>query len=88
MLKPLGKRVVIQAKVVEEKTVGGLVLPSAAKEKQSSGEVLAVSNEVAQTGEIKVGDKVVFDSFAGVEVKYDGIDYLVIDLDHVIAVLA
>lgn len=87
MLKPLGKRVVIKLKEVEEKTLGGLVLPSSAKEKQSSGEVLAISKEVAELDEVHVGDQVVFDSFAGAEVKYNGQEYIVVDLEHVLAVL-
>ena len=87
MLKPLGKRLVIEVAPAEEKSVGGLILSSAAQEKQETGTVLAVSKEVAVSGEVAVGDRVVFESYAGVTVKQDGQEYLVIELDHVLAVL-
>jgi chaperonin 10 Kd subunit len=87
MLKPLGKRLVIEVAPAEEKSLGGLILSSAAQEKQETGTVLAVSKEVASAGEVAVGDRVVFESCAGVTVKQDGQEYLVIELDHVLAVL-
>ena len=87
MLKPLGKRLVIEGAPAEEKSLGGLILSSAAQEKQETGTVLAVSKEVASAGEVAVGDRVVFESYAGVTVKQDGQEYLVIELDHVLAVL-
>jgi chaperonin 10 Kd subunit len=87
MLKPLGKRLVIEVAPAEEKSLGGLILSSAAQEKQETGKVLAVSKEVASAGEVAVGDRVVFESYAGVTVKQDGQEYLVIELDHVLAVL-
>ena len=87
MLKPLGKRLVIEVAPAEEKSLGGLILSSAAQEKQETGTVLAVSKEVASAGEVAVGDRVVFESYAGVTVRQDGQEYLVIELDHVLAVL-
>jgi chaperonin 10 Kd subunit len=87
MLKPLGKRLVIEVAPAEEKSLGGLILSSAAQEKQETGTVLAISKEVASAGEVAVGDRVVFESYAGVTVKQDGQEYLVIELDHVLAVL-
>ena len=45
MLKPLGDRVVIRVAKEEEKTVGGIVLASVAKEKPQTGEVIAVGDE-------------------------------------------
>lgn len=87
MLKPLGKRLVIEVAPAEEKSLGGLILSSAAQEKQETGTVLAVSKEVASAGEVVVGDRVVFESYAGVTVKQDDQEYLVIELDHVLAVL-
>ena len=87
MLKPLGKRLVIEVAPAEEKSLGGLILSSAAQEKQETGTVLAVSKEVAAAGEVAGGDRVVFEAYAGVTVKQDGQEYLVIELDHVLAVL-
>lgn len=42
MLKPLGDRVVLKAEQAEEKTVGGIVLANNAKDKPTTGTVVAV----------------------------------------------
>lgn len=41
-IKPLGDRVLIKIKEAEEKTVGGILLPSTAQSKPQGGEVVAV----------------------------------------------
>lgn len=41
-LKPLGDRVLVKIKDAEEKTVGGIILPSTAQSKPQGGEVVAV----------------------------------------------
>lgn len=87
MLQPLGKRVAIKVAAKEEKSAGGLVLTSASKEQQQYGEIVAVSRELQASGEVKVGDHVVFEQYAGTQVKHDGEELLVIAIEHVMAVL-
>ena len=93
MLKPLSDRVVIKVGKEEEVTAGGLVLTSAAKEKPQSGEVIAVgAGRVADNGStipmtVKVGDHVMFEKYAGSEVKYEGVEYLVINEKDIIAIV-
>lgn len=41
-LKPLGDRVLVKIKAAEEKTVGGILLPTSAQTKPQGGEVVAV----------------------------------------------
>lgn len=41
-LKPLGDRVLVKIKTAEEKTGGGILLPSSAQTKPQGGEVVAV----------------------------------------------
>ena len=60
-IKPLGDRVVIKKAEAEEKTVGGLILTSAAKEMPHMAEVVAVGPGTKdEPMELKVGDKVIF----------------------------
>lgn len=87
MLKSLGERVVIKVAAKEEKTAGGLILPSAAKEKQQYGEIVAISKALQGAGDVQVGDQVVFEQYSGAEVKHEGEELLIIDIQHVIAVL-
>ena len=88
MLKPIGERVVIKVAEVEQQTAGGLVLPSSAKEKQQVGEILAIGSGVDSDEGINVGDQVIFKPFVGTEVTDQGTDYLILDVEDVLAVLA
>ena len=72
MLKPLKDRVVIQMVEQEEKTAGGLFLPTAAQEKLQFATVLAVSEFTEEKDrQVQVGDRVVFEKYTGTEVKKD-----------------
>mgnify|MGYP000332167486 FL=1 len=72
-IRPLGDRVVIKKAEMEEKTQGGLILTSAAKEKPQMAEVVAVGPGTKdEPMELKVGDKVVFSKYGGAAVKYQG----------------
>lgn len=85
IIKPLGKRVLIQEVKQEEVTKSGIVLPgTASKEKPITGEVLAVGNEVS---EVKVGEKVIYEKYTGTEVKDGDIEYLLIDMKNILAVV-
>lgn len=92
MLKPLGDRIIVTVDKEEEKTVGGIVLANNAKEKPQTAEVIAVGPG-ATTPEgktlpmsVKAGDKVLFDKYAGSEVKYDDKDYLILHEKDIMAI--
>lgn len=92
MLKPLGDRVVIRVLEQEEKTASGIFLPDTAKEKPSQGEVVAVGpGKVQDNGsrvalDVKVGDKIIFSKYAGTEVKYEGVEYLIVSERDILAI--
>jgi chaperonin GroES len=77
-VKPLGDRVVVEREEAAEKTAGGIVLPDTAKDKPQRGKVLAVGEgRVTKDGkrrelQVKVGDHVIFSSYAGDEFKLSG----------------
>ena len=91
-IRPLHDRVVVRRKE-EEKSAGGIVLPGAAKEKPSQGEVIAVGNgRVLENGEtravaLSVGDTVVFGQYAGNTVKVEGEDLLILSESDIYGVL-
>jgi chaperonin GroES len=93
VLKPLGDRIVIEVAKEEEKSVGGIVLASAAQEKPQTGKVVAVgSGRVLDNGqtvapEIKIGETVLFEKFSGTEVKNDGKEYLILHADQIAAIV-
>ncbi|NTV23172.1 MAG: co-chaperone GroES [Nanoarchaeota archaeon] len=82
-LKPLGNRAVIRPIEMEEKTKSGLYIPDSAKDKPLEAEVIAVSD--AKEMPLKVGDKVLYESFGGTEIKIDGKKHLVIDIKDILA---
>lgn len=93
MLKPLGDRVIIEVKKEEEQTVGGIVLAGNAKEKPQTGKVVAIGTGlVTSEGKtlpmnVKVGDTVMYDKYAGSTVKYEGQEYLVVHDKDIIAIV-
>ena len=92
MLKPLGNRVLLELVEEETTTLGGLVIPDSAKEKPQLANVIAVGEgKLLDSGErlpleVSVGDKVVFDKYAGTEIKYEGTSYLVLKDTDIIAI--
>lgn len=93
MLRPLGDRIIIELVEAEEKTAFGIVLPDSAKEKPQTGKVVAVgTGRVLDNGtlaplEVKVGDEIIFSKFSGTEVKYDGVEYLILRESEVLAIV-
>ena len=92
-LKPLNDRVLVKRLESEEKTAGGLFIPDTAKEKPSKGEVIAVGpGKTADDGKliamtVKKGDLVLFNKYAGTEIKLDGVDHLVMREDDILAII-
>ena len=92
-LTPLNDRVLVKRLESEEKTVGGLYIPDTAKEKPSKGEVIAVGpGKVAENGKaiamtVKAGDTVLFNKYAGTEIKLDGEEHLVMREDDILAII-
>ena len=93
-LKPLGDRVVVEREEAKDTTAGGIVLPDTAKDKPQKGKVLAVGDgRVTKDGkrrdlQVKVGDDVLFTSYAGEEFKMTGGEkVLLMREDDILAVL-
>lgn len=89
-LKPLGDRVVIKMVEAEETTKSGIILAGSAKEKPQMAEIIAVGPGGTVDGkeikmEVKVGDKVITNKYAGTEVKLDGVEYIVLRQADILA---
>ena len=93
MLKPLADRVVLRIKEEEEKSLGGIVLASAAQEKPQVAEVVAVGpgkttpHGIVIAPTVQVGDAVLFEKFAGTNVKFEGEDFLIIKESDILAIV-
>jgi len=91
---PLNDKILVERVEAEEKTAGGIVLPDTAKEKPKQGKVLSLGdgkvldNGKRQAFQVKKGDKVLFTSYAGSEVKVDGKEYLIMSEEDILAVVS
>lgn len=91
--RPLHDRVLVKRVEQETKTAGGIILPEAAQEKPSEGEVIAVGQGVrGDNGEfvaldVKAGDRVLFGKWSGTEVKVDGEDLLIMKESDIMGVV-
>ena len=91
-LKPLADRVVVVSIENDEVVKGGIVLPTAAKEKPQMSEVVSVGPGGVVDGKevvmhVKRGDKVIYSKYAGTEVKLDDKEYLIVRQNDILAIV-
>lgn len=91
-IKPLFDKVVVKALEAEEKTASGIILPGTAQEKPQMAEIIAVGpgglidgKEV--TMQVKVGDKILFNKYAGSEFKLDNKEVIILRQNDVLAIV-
>lgn len=88
----LGDRVLIKPLEQDEKSPGGIILPDTVKEKPQEGIVVAVGEgRLLANGEyhpmrVKINDTVIFSRYAGIEIRIDGKDYIIVNEESVLAV--
>ena len=92
-LIPLGDKVVLKQLVAEETTKSGIVLPGGEKEKPCQAEVIAVGPGGVVDGkeikmEVKAGDHVIYQKYAGTEVEIDREKFLVMKQNDIVAIIA
>jgi chaperonin GroES len=91
-IRPLHDRIVVKRLDEDESKVGALFIPDSAKEKPQKGEVFAVGKgKHADDGkliplDVQVGDQILFGKYSGSDIKLDGVEYLIMREDEVLAV--
>ncbi|MDQ6683155.1 MAG: co-chaperone GroES [Candidatus Limnocylindria bacterium] len=92
-LKPLGDRLVVKPTPREEMTKSGIVLPDTAKERPQEGSVLAIGpgrtldDGSREAMDVAVGQKVLFQKYAGTEFKLDEDELLILSQKDILAVI-
>jgi chaperonin GroES len=92
-LKPLHDQVLVLRVESEAKTSGGIIIPDTAKEKPYQGEIVAVGpGRVNKDGkrillDVKKGDRVLFQRYAGTEVKIKGVEHLMMREDDILGII-
>lgn len=83
--RPLGDNLIVRVKEVAETTASGIVLPEEAKEKPVTGIVLDVGKYVSNA--VQVGDEILFNQYAGEELVYNDVKYLMLNEPEVMGVV-
>jgi len=92
-IRPLHDRVIVKRLEEERTSPGGIVIPDSAAEKPSQGKIVAIGKgKILEDGsvralDVKVGDKILFGKYSGIEVKVDGDDLLVMREEDIMAVI-
>jgi chaperonin GroES len=92
-LQPLGDRVVIEREESESITAGGIVLPDSAKDKPSRGKVVSVGDgRLLKNGtrvplQVKVGNRVLFSSYAPEAFKIGDEELLLMREEDILAII-
>lgn len=90
---PVGNKVVVKRMEAEEKSAGGILLPDSAREKPQQGRVLSTGDGLLLPTGVRVpvqvheGDKVLFASWSGTEIKIGDQDFLILKEDDVLAIV-
>jgi chaperonin GroES len=93
-IKPLGERVLLKRIEEDEQVRGGIIIPDSAKEKSQEAEVVALGtgkkddNGNVVAFNVEVGNKVLLPQYGGTPVKVDGEEYILIDEDSILGVIA
>ena len=90
---PLNDKIVVKRLEAESTTAGGIVLPDSAKEKPKQGRVVSLGDgKLLDNGkraafQVREGDRVLFTSYAGSEVKIGSEEYLIMTEDDILAIV-
>ena len=77
----------------EETTKSGIILTSSAQEKPQIAEVVEIGpggkdeNGIKVEMQVKKGDKVITSKYSGTEVRYEGVDYIIVRQSDILAVV-
>ncbi|HUW41765.1 MAG TPA: co-chaperone GroES [Rectinemataceae bacterium] len=85
-VKPLIDRVLIKVQESESKTAGGIIIPQTAQEKTQTGVVAAIGTDT-DVIKVKEGDKVMYDKYAGTQLKIDGAEHLIVKMSDILAII-
>jgi len=85
-IKPLADRVLVKIEKSEAKSAGGIIIPDTAQEKTQTGVVSEVGDD-AEVIKVKSGQKIMYDKYAGTQVKIDGTEYLILKMSDILAII-
>ncbi len=93
-IRPLGDKILVRRDEAATKTASGIFIPESGKERPKTGTVTAVGSGALNKDNgarvplsVKPGDKIIFTSYAGTELKLDGDELLIMGEDDILAII-
>ena len=93
-VRPLGDKIIVRRADAMTRTESGIFLPESAKDQPKESEIIALGNGLLNrdTGEympftVKPGDRVIFTSYSGTEIKIDGEELLIMTEDDILGIV-
>lgn len=87
-ITPLHDRVIVKPAAAEERTAGGIIIPDTAKEKPQRGTVVAAGpGKKDEPMTVKTGDTILYGKYAGTEITFEGVDYLIMRESDILAII-
>lgn len=93
-IRPLHDKILVERDEPEQTTAAGIIIPESGKERPKTGTVIAVGDGSlnTETGQripmgIKAGQRVIFTSYAGTDVKLGDDEYLIMNESDVLAIV-
>jgi chaperonin GroES len=87
-VKPLADRVIVKLEKSEAKTAGGIIIPDTAQEKTQIGAVVEVGPGTEKEKiTVAPGQRVMYDKYAGAQIKIDGVEHLILKMQDIVAII-
>ena len=92
-IRPLSDRVLVERIDPEPKKKGGIIIPDSAKEKPQEAKVAAIgTGKLDKEGKrmpfnVKPGDRVYLDKYAGTDLKIDNKEYTIVREDEILGII-
>jgi chaperonin GroES len=93
-VRPLHDKILVRRDEAQGQTDSGIFLPESSKDRPKTGVIEAVGDGKlnTETGDriplsVKKGDRVIFSSYAGTEIKLDGDELLIMSEDEILAII-
>lgn len=93
-VRPLGDKILVKRSEAQTKTDSGIYLPESAKDKPKEGKVIALGSGILNKEKgtylpftVKKGDKVIFSSYSGTEVKIDNEEFIIMTEEDILGII-
>jgi chaperonin GroES len=93
-VKPLGDKLIVKRAQAQDKTDSGIYLPESAKDTPKEGEIVATGKGILNKNSgdympftVKKGDRVIFSSYAGTEIKIEGNEFLIMTENDILGII-